>query len=47
MTTYEKCKLLIEKGRFKKEDMKEKLDTFLLNDSITIDEYNELVGMMA
>lgn len=46
MSTYIKCKKLIEKGRFEKVDMTEKLDTFLLNDSITVDEYNELVAMM-
>lgn len=45
--TYIFCKKVIENGTYStKEDMLIKLDVFLLNNRITQDEYNELVGML-
>lgn len=44
--TYKVCKRLIQNGNFEKEDMTMKLDVFLLNDRITQEQYNELVGLM-
>lgn len=44
--TYKMCKTLIEKKRYEKDDMLEKLDVFLLANRITKEEYEELVGML-
>lgn len=44
--TYKNCKTLISKGRYEYDDMLQKLDTFLLAYRITVEEYNELKGMM-
>lgn len=44
--TYKVCKRLIQNGNYEKEDMTMKLDVFLLNDRITQENYNELVGLM-
>ena len=44
--TYKMCKTLIEKKRYEKDVMLEKLDVFLLADRITKEEYEELVGML-
>ena len=44
--TYKNCKKLIEAGRYEYDDMKEKLDVFLLGDRITKAQYEELVQMM-
>ena len=44
--TYKVCKRLIQNGNYEKEDMLIKLDVFLLNDRITQEQYNELVGLM-
>jgi hypothetical protein len=46
MSTYEMCKILIQKGRYEKNDMLRKLDIFLLGDRITEEEYTELVELM-
>ena len=46
MTTYEMCKILIEKKRYTKEDMLRKLDVFLLGNRITEEQYTQLVAMM-
>lgn len=46
MTTYEMCKLLIEKGKYEKEDMTRKLVVFLLGNRITLEEYQELIDIM-
>ncbi|KEF40392.1 hypothetical protein M670_00418 [Schinkia azotoformans MEV2011] len=46
MPTYSLCKRIIERGTYNFNDMKKKLDAFLLADSISVDEYNELVGLM-
>ena len=45
--TYTYCKKIILSGNYVKEDMMTKLDVFLLNDRISQDQYNELVGLMA
>lgn len=44
--TYKMCKTLIERKRYEKEDMLEKLDVFLLANRITKEEYEELAGML-
>lgn len=44
--TYERIKKLIKNGNYNKVSMKTKLDVFLLSDSITKEEYNELMDMM-
>lgn len=44
--TYRNCKKLIEMGRYEYNDMLMKLDTFLLADRITQEQYTELKGMM-
>lgn len=44
--TYERCKKIIQNGRYEQEDMLKKLDVFLLADRITTEQYNELVSMM-
>lgn len=42
--TYKLCLKIINKGTYgTKEEMKEKLDVFLLNNRITESEYNELI----
>lgn len=42
--TYKLCLTVINKGTYgTKEEMKEKLDVFLLNNRITESEYNELI----
>ena len=46
MTTYEMCKILINKKRYIKEDMLNKLDIFLLGNRITDEQYSELITMM-
>jgi len=49
--TYKICKRLIENTNYKsqeeKDDMQVKLDVFLLNNRITQEEYEELVGLLA
>jgi len=44
--TYARLKKLIERGAYKKEDMLNKLDVFLMANRITEEKYQELVGMM-
>lgn len=47
MNTYLACKTLIENKRYKsKEDMKRKIDLFLLGDSITEEQYKELIMLL-
>lgn len=44
---YTYCKKVIQNGTYgDKEDMLQKLDTFLLNNRIAQDEYNELVTLV-
>ena len=45
--TYKLCKTVIKnKTYISKEDMRIKLDVFLLNNRITQEQYEELVGLM-
>ena len=45
--TYKLCVTVINKGTYgTKEEMKGKLDVFLLNNRITQEEYNELVKLL-
>lgn len=44
MTTYERCKKLIENNS--KVITQSKLDVFLMSGSLTEEEYNELVNML-
>lgn len=44
--TYARLKKLIERGAYKKEDMLNKLDVFLMANRITEEQYQELIGMM-
>lgn len=45
--TYKLCVTVINKGTYgTKEEMKNKLDVFLLNNRITQEEYNELVALL-
>mgnify|MGYP001013974463 FL=1 len=43
---YARIKKLIERGAYKKEDMLNKLDVFLMANRITEEQYQELIGMM-
>lgn len=44
--TYNYCKKIIAGDRYNKDDMKDKLDVFLLANRITDEQYKELVAMM-
>lgn len=44
--TYARLKKLIVRGAYKKEDMLNKLDVFLMANRITEEQYQELIGMM-
>lgn len=44
--TYKSCKLLIENNKYEHEDMINKLDTFLLANRITEEQYNELIELI-
>ena len=44
--TYARLKKLIERGAYKKEDMLNKPDVFLMANRITEEQYQELIGMM-
>lgn len=45
--TYKNCKKVINNGTYgSKEEILEKLDVFLLNNRVTQEEYNELVGLV-
>lgn len=45
--TYTYCKKVIQNNTYgTKEEMLEKLDVFLLNNRVTQEQYNELVGML-
>lgn len=45
LAVFNLCKKLIEKG--KTDGLLDKMDAYLANDRLTVDEYNELVAMMA
>ena len=40
--TYTYCKSIIERGKFDAQEMKDKLDVFLLADRISQEQYTEL-----
>ena len=44
--TYARLKKLIERGAYNKEDMLNKLDVFLMENRFTVEQYQELIGMM-
>lgn len=44
--TYTYCKSIIERGQYNAQEMKDKLDVFLLNDRISQEEYTELTKMI-
>ena len=44
--TYTYCKSIIERGKLDAQEMKDKLDVFLLNNRITQEQYTELVKMI-
>lgn len=44
MTIYKMAKALIAKG--KTEGLREKLDVFFMNGTITEEQYNELIGLL-
>ena len=44
--TYTYCKSIIERGKFDAQEMKDKLDVFLLNDRISQEQYGELVKLI-
>ena len=46
MTTYDFCKLVIEKKAYDRADILEKLDLFYLRDRITKEQYEELVDLV-
>lgn len=46
MSTYKLAKSIIEKGNYEYNDMLKKLDVFLLGERITVEQYQELVGLM-
>ena len=44
--TYTYCKSIIERGNYDAQEMKDKLDVFLLNNRITDEQYTELTQMI-
>lgn len=44
LAVFNLCKKLIEKGRT--DGLLDKMDAYLANDRLTVDEYNELVALM-
>lgn len=44
--TYNYCKKIIAGGKYDKDEMKDKLDVFLLANRITDEQYKELTAMM-
>lgn len=43
---YTLCKKVIESGNYEYQSMLNKLDVYLLGNRITVEQYNELKGMM-
>ena len=43
---YKLCKKIISGGNYEKEDMKKKLDVYLLCNRITQEQYEELMNML-
>ncbi|WP_250277201.1 hypothetical protein [[Clostridium] colinum] len=46
MSTYESSKIIIQSGKYEKEDMLKRLDLFLNFKRITLEQYTELVNLM-
>lgn len=46
MAIYELLKIAIEKGKYDKDDLLKKLDTFLAFDRITREQYKELFDLI-
>lgn len=44
--TYTYCKSIIERGSYDAEEMRDKLDVFLLADRITQEQYKELTALI-
>ena len=46
MSTYESSKIIIQSGKYEKEDMLKRLDLFLNFKRITLEQYTELLNLM-
>ena len=44
--TYERLKKIIQNGKYNREAIMNQLDVFLMNNRITTEQYQELVGML-
>ena len=44
VTVFNLCKALIQRG--KTDGLIDKMDAYLANDRLTVEEYNELIGML-
>ena len=44
--TYTYCKTIIERGQYDPQEMRDKLDIFLLANRITNEQYNELIELV-
>lgn len=44
--TYTYCKSIIDRGNYDAQEMKDKLDVFLLNNRITDEQYGELIKLI-
>ncbi len=44
--TYNYCKAIIKRGEYDVDDLKDKLDVFLLANRITQEQYKELTGLI-
>ncbi|MDF2586630.1 MAG: hypothetical protein K0S41_471 [Anaerocolumna sp.] len=47
MNTFENLKKVITLGKKNKDDILTMMDVFLMNERITVDQYNELVTLLA
>ena len=46
MSTYTLCKMVIQNGKYRREEMMTQLDVFFLNNRINQSQYEELLGLM-
>ena len=44
--TYERLKKIIQNGKYNRDAIMNQLDVFLMNNRITTEQYQELVGML-
>lgn len=44
--TYERLKKIIQNGKYNRDAIMNQLDVFLMNNRITTEQYQELVGMI-